>query len=74
MADVNPVLVVHPRLAGHGPTLFAGLSKHLDLKLVERLEFWFGSSGAAVRAEKVISNATQPASERAVAASLAFTR
>ncbi len=26
--------VVHPRIAGHGPTLFAGLSKHLDLKLV----------------------------------------
>jgi dihydrofolate reductase len=25
--------VVHPRLAGHGPTLFAGLSKHVDLKL-----------------------------------------
>ncbi|XXX58203.1 dihydrofolate reductase family protein [Sorangium sp. So ce124] len=23
-------LVVHPRLAGHGPTLFAGLSKHVD--------------------------------------------
>src|SRR5215212_8517650 len=35
--------VVHPRLAGHGPTLFAGLSKPLDLKLVSRLEF---SSGA----------------------------
>jgi dihydrofolate reductase len=35
--------IVHPRLAGHGPTLFAGLSKHLDLKLVSRLEF---SSGA----------------------------
>ena len=35
--------VVHPRLAGHGPTLFAGLSKHIDLKLVSRLEF---SSGA----------------------------
>jgi dihydrofolate reductase len=35
--------VVHPRLAGHGPTLFAGLSKHVDLKLVSRLEF---SSGA----------------------------
>src|SRR5215813_2527242 len=31
--------VVHPRLAGHGPTLFAGLSKRLDLKLVSRLEF-----------------------------------
>ena len=35
--------VVHPRVAGHGPTLFAGLSKPLDLKLVGRLEF---SSGA----------------------------
>jgi dihydrofolate reductase len=35
--------VVHPRLAGHGPTLFAGLSKHVELKLVSRLEF---SSGA----------------------------
>jgi dihydrofolate reductase len=35
--------VVHPRLAGHGPTLLAGLSKPLDLKLVSRLEF---SSGA----------------------------
>jgi dihydrofolate reductase len=35
--------VVHPRLAGHGPTLFAGLSKYVDLKLVSRREF---SSGA----------------------------
>jgi len=35
--------VVQPRLAGHGPTLFAGLPKHIDLKLVSRLEF---SSGA----------------------------
>ena len=35
--------VVHPRIAGHGPTLFAGLSKHVDLRLVNRLEF---SSGA----------------------------
>jgi dihydrofolate reductase len=25
--------VVQPRLAGHGPTLFAGLSKRVDLKL-----------------------------------------
>jgi dihydrofolate reductase len=37
--------VVHPRLAGHGPTLFAGLSKHVDLKLVSRMEF---GSGAVV--------------------------
>src|SRR5215468_11086441 len=39
--------VVQPRLAGHGPTLFAGLSKHLDLKLVSRLEF--GSGAVAMR-------------------------
>jgi dihydrofolate reductase len=35
--------VVQPRLAGHGPTLFAGLSKPLDLRLVERLEFESGA-------------------------------
>lgn len=35
--------VVHPRIVGRGPTLFAGLSKHVDLKLVGRKEF---SSGA----------------------------
>ena len=35
--------VVHPRLAGHGPTLFAGLSKHVNLKLVSRLEFRSGA-------------------------------
>src|SRR5215470_15042016 len=35
--------VVHPVLAGHGPTLFAGLSKHVDLKLVSRLEFGSGA-------------------------------
>ena len=29
--------VVHPRIAGHGPTLLAGLSKHVDLKLVSRV-------------------------------------
>ena len=41
--------VVHPRLAGHGPTLFAGLSKHVDLNLVSRLEF--GSGVVAMRYE-----------------------
>src|SRR5207248_10356304 len=35
--------VVHPRLAGHGPTLFAGLSKHVDLRLVSRLVFGSGA-------------------------------
>jgi len=41
--------VVHPRLAGHGPTLFAGLSKRVDLRLVGRLEF--GSGAVALRYE-----------------------
>jgi dihydrofolate reductase len=30
--------VVQPRIAGHGPTLFAGLSQPLDLELVRRTE------------------------------------
>ena len=42
-------LVVHPRIAGHGPTLFAGLSKGIDLRLVSRLEF--GSGAVAMRYE-----------------------
>jgi dihydrofolate reductase len=41
--------VVHPRLAGHGPTLFTGLSKRVDLKLMGRLEF--GSGAVAMRYE-----------------------
>jgi len=41
--------VMHPRVAGHGPTVFAGLSKWVDLKLVSRLEF--GSGAVAMRYE-----------------------
>ncbi len=41
--------IVHPRIVGHGPTLFAGLSKYLDLKLVSRQEF--GSGAVAMRYE-----------------------
>jgi len=41
--------VVQPRLVGHGPTLFAGLSKHIDFRLVSRLEF--GSGAVAMRYE-----------------------
>jgi dihydrofolate reductase len=41
--------VVQPRLAGYGPTLFAGLSRHIDLRRVSRLEF--GSGGVALRYE-----------------------
>ena len=39
--------IVHPRLVGHGPTLFAGLSRYVDLKLVSRQEF--GSGAVAMR-------------------------
>src|SRR6478752_7729233 len=34
--------VVQPRLAGHGPTLFGGLSERLELRLVGRQEFRSG--------------------------------
>jgi hypothetical protein len=46
-SDIGDVL--QPRLVGHGPTLFAGLSKRVDLKLVGRLEF--GSGAVAMRYE-----------------------
>src|SRR5918912_2624261 len=41
--------VVQPRLVGHGPKLFAGLSKRIDLKLVSRLEL--ASGAVAMRYE-----------------------
>ena len=41
--------VVQPRLAGRGPTLFAGLRKYVDLKLVRRLEV--GSGVVAMKYE-----------------------
>lgn len=34
--------VVHPRIAGHGPSLFAGLSRYLDLTPVHREELGAG--------------------------------
>src|SRR5262249_22505113 len=49
--------VVHPRLAGHGPTLFAGLSKHIDLKLMSRLEF--GSGVVALRYELATADSAE---------------
>ena len=41
--------IVHPRLVGHGPTLFAGLSKSVDLKLVGQRTF--GSGAVSMRYE-----------------------
>ncbi len=40
--------VVQPTLAGRGPTLFAGLSKRVDLKLVEPAGIRLGGGGDAV--------------------------
>lgn len=39
--------MVQPRIAGHGPTLCAGVSKLIDLKLVSQREF--GSGAVAMR-------------------------
>lgn len=43
--------VIHPRLAGRGPSVFAGLTKYVDLKLVSRLEL--GSGAVAMRYEPI---------------------
>ena len=43
--------VVQPRVVGHGPTLFDGLSRWVDLKLVDRLEY--ASGAVAMRYEPV---------------------
>ncbi len=42
--------VVHPRIAGHGPTPFAGLSAYVDLQLVGRVEL--GSGAVAMQYER----------------------
>lgn len=34
--------VVHPRVVGHGPTLFAGLSRPIDLELVSQVNYASG--------------------------------
>ena len=39
--------IVHPRIAGHGPTLFAGLSQMVDLEAISRVEY--GSGAVATR-------------------------
>jgi dihydrofolate reductase len=41
--------VIHPTIAGHGPTLLAGITRRVDLKLVGRREF--GSGAVAMRYE-----------------------
>lgn len=36
-------ILVHPRFAGHGPYLFAGMSKYVDLTLVDREQLGSGT-------------------------------
>ena len=47
--------VVHPILAGHGPTMFAGLSEWLQLKLVGREEFRAGAVALRYQPSRVTS-------------------
>ncbi|MRR30238.1 deaminase [bacterium] len=50
--------IVHPRLAGHGPTLFAGLSNYVDLKLVSQQEL--GSGAVAMKYVPLIHKGDLP--------------
>jgi len=43
------VLVVHPVIAGHGPTLLAGLRERIQLDLVDRQEFRSGVTALRFR-------------------------
>jgi dihydrofolate reductase len=43
--------IVMPRIVGHGPALFAGLSEYVDLRLIDRTEF--GSGSIALKYEPV---------------------
>lgn len=36
-------ILVQPKFAGHGPTLLAGLEKHVDLELINRIEYSDGA-------------------------------
>jgi len=54
-------LVVHPRLAGPGPTLFAGRSEPIDLKLLSRVQF---RSGAAAMRYEPRRQATEESGRR----------
>ena len=58
--------VAHPRLAGHGPTLFAGLAKYVDLKLVNRLEL-IGHRRARLSRSGLPSTPLWPGDHRSIA-------
>ncbi|HSC33221.1 MAG TPA: dihydrofolate reductase family protein [Gemmatimonadaceae bacterium] len=45
-------IVVHPRIAGHGPTLFTGLPTLVDLELTSRAEFATGAVALSYKVRK----------------------
>jgi dihydrofolate reductase len=57
-------LVVHPRLAGHGPTLLAGLSKPIDLKPLSRVEFTSGAVATRYALRSSASAISMPSGPR----------
>jgi dihydrofolate reductase len=54
--------VVHPVVAGRGPTLFAGLSERLELRLVGRQEFRSGAVALRYQPAAVVSHSSAAAS------------
>ena len=47
--------MVHPVVAGHGPTLFAGLSQRLELELVSRQELRSGAVALRYQPSRVMA-------------------
>lgn len=56
--------VVHPRIAGRGPTLFAGMAQPLELALVERIDFPSGAMALRYVPKRDDAQATRPESSR----------
>jgi len=52
--------VVHPRLAGHGPSMFAGLSHYVDLTFVDSSTFASGAVAMRYRASTPGVDVTLP--------------
>ena len=53
-------LLVQPVLAGHGPTLLAGLRERIQLELVDRYEFRSGAVATRYRPTRVRLDAIRP--------------
>lgn len=51
------IFLVHPMLAGHGPTLLGGLRERITLDLVERREFRSGVSALRLRPRAALDHA-----------------